>query len=47
MCDVFLTAEELLVPFKTLAEAEWTMFQIHYFSENLVVQGIEPRPLDL
>jgi hypothetical protein len=26
---------------------EWTPFQTHYFSENLVVQGIEPGPLDL
>jgi hypothetical protein len=24
-------------------EAEWTSFQIHYFSENLVVPGIEHR----
>jgi hypothetical protein len=23
-------------------EAEWTPFQIHYFTENLVAQGIEP-----
>jgi hypothetical protein len=28
-------------------EAEWTPFQIHYFSENLVVPGIEPGSLDL
>jgi hypothetical protein len=28
-------------------EAEWTPFQIHYFSENLVASGIEPRALDL
>jgi MOSC domain-containing protein YiiM len=28
-------------------EVEWTPFQTHYFSENLVVQGIEPRSLDL
>jgi hypothetical protein len=27
-------------------EAEWTPFQIHYFSENLVALGI-PGPLDL
>jgi hypothetical protein len=27
-------------------EAEWTPFQTHYFSENLVVPGIEPEPLD-
>jgi hypothetical protein len=30
-----------------LKEAEWTPFQTHYFSENLVVKGIEPGPLDL
>jgi hypothetical protein len=33
-------------PFKQLLsyshEAEWTSFQTHYFSENLVVSGIEP-----
>jgi hypothetical protein len=23
-------------------EAEWNPFQTHYFSENLVVQGMEP-----
>jgi hypothetical protein len=28
-------------------EAEWTPFQTHYFSENLVSPGIEPGPLDL
>jgi hypothetical protein len=32
-------------PFKYLLyypyEAEWTPFQIHYFSENLVASGIE------
>jgi hypothetical protein len=28
-------------------EAEWTPFQNHYFSENLVEPGIKPRPLDL
>jgi hypothetical protein len=28
-------------------EAEWTPFQTHYFSENLVVLGIELGPLDL
>jgi hypothetical protein len=28
-------------------EAEWTPFQTHYFSENLVASGIEPWPLDL
>jgi hypothetical protein len=29
------------------SEAEWTPFQTHYFSENLVSPGIEPGPLDL
>jgi hypothetical protein len=29
------------------SEAEWTPFQTHYFSENLVASGIEPGPLDL
>jgi hypothetical protein len=28
-------------------EAEWTSFQTHYFSENVVAPGIEPGPLDL
>jgi hypothetical protein len=28
-------------------EAEWTPFQTHYFSENLVATAIEPEPLDL
>jgi hypothetical protein len=28
-------------------ETEWTPFQTHYFSENLVALGIEPGPLDL
>jgi hypothetical protein len=28
-------------------DAEWTPFQTHYFSENLVMPGIEPGPLDL
>jgi hypothetical protein len=28
-------------------EAEWTPFQTHYFSENLVAPGIEPGPPDL
>jgi hypothetical protein len=26
-------------------EIEWTPFQTHYFSENLVAPGIEPGPL--
>jgi hypothetical protein len=28
-------------------KAEWTLFQTHYSSENLVAPGIEPRSLDL
>jgi hypothetical protein len=28
-------------------KAEWTPFQTHYFSENLVAPGIDPMPLDL
>jgi hypothetical protein len=28
-------------------EAEWTLFQTNYFSENLVAPGIELGPLDL
>jgi hypothetical protein len=28
-----------------LHEAEWTPFQTHYFSENLVAPGIEPLDL--
>jgi hypothetical protein len=28
-------------------ETEWTPFQTHYFSENLVASGIESGPLDL
>jgi hypothetical protein len=27
-------------------KAEWTPLQIHYFSENVVAQKIEPGPLD-
>jgi hypothetical protein len=26
---------------------EWTPFQTHYFSENLVAPGLEAGPLDL
>jgi hypothetical protein len=29
------------------SRAEWTPFQTHYFSENLVGSGIEPGPLDI
>jgi hypothetical protein len=28
-------------------EAEWTPFQTHYVSDNLVVPGIEPGPLEV
>jgi hypothetical protein len=28
-------------------EAEWTLFQTDYFSDNLVAPGIELGPLDL
>jgi hypothetical protein len=28
-------------------EAQWIPFKTHYFSENLVVLGIKPGPLDL
>jgi hypothetical protein len=30
-----------------LYEAEWTPFQTHYFSDNLVAPEIEPGPPDL
>jgi hypothetical protein len=33
--------------FFQVAQAEWTPFQTHYFSENLVVPGIKPGPLDV
>jgi hypothetical protein len=33
--------------FNCTYEAEWTPFQTHYFSENLVAPGINPEPLDL
>jgi hypothetical protein len=33
--------------FDCIHEAEWTSFQTHYFSENLITPGIEPGPLDL
>jgi hypothetical protein len=29
------------------SETEWTPFQAHYCSGNLVAPGIEPGPLDL
>jgi hypothetical protein len=34
-------------PLNCTHKAEWTPFQTHYFSENLVVPGIKPGPLDL
>jgi hypothetical protein len=47
----FLDRSRCCFSFKQLLtcthEAEWTPFQIHYFSENLVASGIEPGPLDL
>jgi hypothetical protein len=33
--------------FSCTHEAEWTPFQTHNFSENLVELRIEPGPLDL
>jgi hypothetical protein len=40
--------EQLLSSSLTIVlEVEWTPFQTHYFSENLVALGIEPGPLDL
>jgi hypothetical protein len=30
-----------------LRATEWTQFQTHYFSENLVAPGIEPEPLSM
>jgi hypothetical protein len=46
----FSRLELLLFFFKYLLnctlEAEWTPFQTHYSSENLVAPVIEPRPLD-
>jgi hypothetical protein len=40
---LFLSSSSLIVP----NEAEWTPFQNHYFSENLVAPGMEPELLDL
>jgi hypothetical protein len=36
-----------VAPHLSESESEWTPFQTHYFSENLVIPGIEPWPLDL
>jgi hypothetical protein len=30
----------------TLTRAEWTPFQTHCYSENLVAPGLEPGPFD-
>jgi hypothetical protein len=47
-CDLgFLDRNCCCFFFSCTHEAEWTPFHIHYFSENLVVPGIEPGPLDL
>jgi hypothetical protein len=43
-CSRFVSSKQLL---SCTHEAEWTPFQTHYFSENLVVLGIEPGALDL
>jgi hypothetical protein len=46
----FQVAPQLWVIFVVLNcthEAEWTPFQTHYFSENLVTPGIELGPPDL
>jgi hypothetical protein len=48
--SLFSTPEQLLfLPSSSsiVHEAEWTAFQTHYFSENLIVPGIEHGPLDL
>jgi hypothetical protein len=42
----FLDQRRFFFPMQLLNcthEAEWTLFQTHYFSENLVVLGIEPE----
>jgi hypothetical protein len=33
--------------FNCTHKAEWTPFQTHYFSENVIAPGIEPGSLDL
>jgi hypothetical protein len=47
----FYRPEPLLLSSKQLLicthEAEWTPFQTHYLSQNLVAPGIEPGHLDL
>jgi hypothetical protein len=36
-----------VAPLNCTQKAEWTPFQTHHFSENVVAPGIEPGPLDL
>jgi hypothetical protein len=36
-----------LVALSCTHEAEWTLFQTHYVSENVVAPGIEPEPLNV
>jgi hypothetical protein len=38
----FLDPESLLLHSSSSSEAEWTPFQTHYFSDNLVEPGTEP-----
>jgi hypothetical protein len=46
-----LDTRAIILSFKQLLnfthEAEWTSFQTHYFSENLVAPGMEPGSLNL
>jgi hypothetical protein len=46
---LFLSSSSSIVLAEAEAEAEveWTLFQTHHSSENLVALGIEPGPLDL
>jgi hypothetical protein len=45
---VFTKAVSILsLLFNYTHKAEWTLFQTHYFSENLITPRIEPGPLDL
>jgi hypothetical protein len=39
--SISVSSKELL---NCTHEAEWTLFQTLYFSQNLVVPGIKPRP---
>jgi hypothetical protein len=42
-----LSRPEPLLFLSSTDDAEWTPFQTHYFSENLVAPGIELGSLDL